>query len=307
MQIYKREINPKNLPFNVRDCRKEMGLVKSAIMKCPGVYFLHTFATADHYTGSNFYIVTENAPISAEARAYGKKLATHPELLLYQCEGEDYGYKVIEYEIMKFYIKNDLPYAADEDIHSFAAFGMEVCPSYFGTFPTPMLTPWGYTTRYKVLHPGVFWIETAQCVTTVAVSNVMRDDVSDEVYNLSVLTQFDQEHGIEQTMGYFFFQEKDMALIIFELMQAREEEWAMVDKAALMNAIWTNHPTYAMKYNSREEHGGNDHFGLIMRQFDPSYELAGSADNMITLSPDSDTVYFRFEKQKENLDKQANP
>lgn len=299
MNLYNREIDPKKLPFDLRDCREKIGLIKSAVMKCPGVYFAHMFATIEHYTGLDFYIVMDNAPISAEARTYGQKLPAHPELLLYQYEGEDYGYKVIEYEILKFCVKNDLPCTEYGDIHSFALFGMEVCPSYFGAFPAPTVTPWGYTTRYKSIHPGVFWIETEQCKTTLAVSYVMRDDISEEVFSMAHVTPFDQEHGLDETMGYFFFQEKDICLIVFELMCYEENmKWDMIDTAALMNAVWANHPEYAANYNLREQYGENDYMGMIFRQFDPTHELNSSEEKMIKITPEVSKEFFGFEKDR---------
>ena len=299
MNLYNQEINLKNLPFDLRDCREELGLIKSAVIKCPGIYFIHMYAKADHYTGLDFYVVMDNAPISAEARTYGQKLSTHPDLLLYQYEGENYEYKVIEYEILKFYIKNNLPFKEYGNIHSFALFGMEVCPNYFGTFPAPALTPWGYTTRYKAIHPGVFWIETEQCVTTLAVSYVMRDDFTEEVIHLAQVTPFDQKHGLDETMGYFFFQEKDICLIVFELMCYEDKlNWNVIDPQALMNAIWVNHPDYATQYNLREQYGENDHIGLIFRQFDPTYELNSSEENMIKITPEAGIEFFRFKQDK---------
>lgn len=295
MDFYNREIDPKKLPFNLKDCRETIGLIKSAVMKCPGIYFLKMYAKSENFTGLGFYVVTKDADIPTEARSYGQTLPTHPDLLVYQYEGKDYSYKVIEYEILKFYVKNDLPYREYGDIHSFALFGMEVCPNYFGTFLVPSLTPWGYTTRYKIILPGAFWIETEQCKTTVAVSYVMRDDFSDEVFDLAKLTQFDAEHGLDETMGYFFFQENDICLIVFELLCFEENiRKEIIDIPALMNAIWNHHPEYAIQYNVREQNGENDYLGLIFRHFDPTYELSSTEDKLIKLTPDAGEEFFRF-------------
>lgn len=295
MTLYNQEVNPKKLPFDLRDCREELGLIKSAVFKCPGIYLLHMFATEERYTGLDVYVVTKEAPIPAEARDYGQSLPSHPELLLYPDEGEDFAYKIIEYEITKFYVKNNIPIKASENLHSRSLFGMEVCPGYFGTYPAPAITPWGYTTRYKTLIPGVFWIETDQCQTALAMSQAMRDDISEEVLSLSVLTPFDREHGIDKTMGYYFFQEKNMCLVIFELMLFNCNcKWDQIDKAALMNAIWSKFPEYAVAYNRREQEGLNDGFGMAMQILDPNFELQGAIENMITMTPNAGMNFLRF-------------
>lgn len=295
MNFFNQKIELKKLPFDLRDCREEIGLVKSAVMKCPGIYFLCMYATAENFTGLSFYIVTQDADIPSEARSYGQTFPTHPDLLFFQYEGNDYGYKVIEYEILKFYVKHDLPFREYGDIHAFALYGMEVCPDYFGTFPVPILTPWGYTTRYKALHPGAFWIETSQCKTTVAVSYVMRDDFSDEVFNLAKLTHFDKENGLDKTMGYFFFAENDICLIVFELLNCEENvKKELIDIPALMNAIFLHHPDYALHYNLREQWGENDQLGMVMRLFDPTVELRSSEDSMIKITPEAGVDFFVF-------------
>lgn len=295
MDIYNKEIPLESLPFDLKDCREEFGLIKTAVMKCPGIYLLHMFAIADHFTGLDFYVVTEAADIPSEARSYGRRLPTHPDLLFYQHGNEDHSHFIIEYEILKFYFKNNLPFDEYGNLHDLAISGMEVCPSYFGTFPVPTLTPWGYTARYKTLHPGAFWIETDQCKTTFAVSYIMRDDITDEVYNLAKLTPFDEEHGLDQTLGYFFFQEDDICLIVFEIINFENNtKQEMIDKPALMNAIWHYHPEYAVQHNTREQYGENDHIGMIMRLIDPTVELHGSEENLITITPEAGIDFFRF-------------
>ena len=295
MSLYNQEIEPNALPFDLRDYREELGLIESAVIKCPGIYFLHMEATAEHYTGLDLYVVMNDAPIPNEARSYGQKLPTHPDLVLYQYEGEDDGYRVVEYEILKYYIKNNLPLSEHDNIHSLSLYGMEICPSYFGAFPAPMITPWGYTTRYKVLVPGVFWVETEQCKITVAIPYVMRDDITDRVYSLAKFTSFDQKLGLDNSQGYLFFQEKDICLIIFELIVfGTNQKWDMIDPAALMNAIWTYHPEYAAEYNLREQLGKNDYLGMIIREIVPEIELNASEERMIAISPNINIDFFCF-------------
>lgn len=301
MTLYDHEIDLQSLPFDLRDCRAELGLIKSAVFKCPGIYLLHMFNAEGRYAGLDVYVVMDSASIPAEARDYGQTVPSHPELLFYPDEGEDFAYKIIEYEIIKFYIKYGIPVKESEDLHTRSLFGMEVCPDYFGALPAPSVTPWGYTTRYKTLIPGAFWVETDQCKSALAMSQVMRDDISEEILSLAVLTPFDQEHGIDETMGYYFFREKDMCLAIFELMLFNCNcKWDLINKAALMNAIWADFPKYAIAYNRREQEGLNDGFGMAMQMIDPDYELQGDIKNMITITPGAgiDFLHFRrFSKQ----------
>lgn len=295
MDLYNYEIPLKSLPFDLRNCREELGLIKSAVMKCPGVYWLHMFSISGERPGLDFYAVTRDAPISKEARTYGKKLSMHPELLLYQIDETDFAHKIIEYEIFKFYKKNDLPTPENETLHSMAAFAMELCPSYFGTYPAPTVTPWGYTTRYKTLNPGVFWIETDQCMVTLAVSCIMRDDFSEKVYRFAHLTEYDETHGLDETMGYLFFQEKAMCLAIFELMRSSPRtQWTTVDAPALMNVIWRDFPEYATEYNYCEQIGEHDILGNLLRIYDPNHELESCPEKTISMALDAGVDFLRF-------------
>lgn len=298
MNLYNHEINPKNLPFDLRDCRDELGIIKSAELKCPGVYYIRTYQTSERIVGLEFYIVMDESPISKEARAYGKKIPSHPDLLLYEYEAEDFAYQIIRYEILRFYAKHDLPPPEYEDPHSASVFGMETCPDYFGAFPVPILTPWGYTLRHKTLHNGVYWIEAEKCESVLAVSYVLCDDISEETNTLSKLTEFDLKHGIEETKGYIFFHEDVICLAVFELMLFHKNwDWSMIDRPALMNAIGMKFPEYASEHNFREQKGYNDFLGMVIREFDPSFELDVSQENIIMITEKAGTDFFRFGKR----------
>lgn len=67
--------------------------------------------------------------------------------------------------------------------------------------------------------------------------------------------------------------------------------FARLDKPALMNAIWSHHPDYALTHNSREQQGLNDLLGLILNAAGIECELSGSAENMVSLSPEAGTEY----------------
>lgn len=63
---------------------------------------------------------------------------------------------------------------------------------------------------------------------------------------------------------YLFFMEEDGCLALFELLPRYRAlaESTYLDKLALMNAIWTHHPDYALSHNLREQRGLNDELGL---------------------------------------------
>lgn len=81
------------------------------------------------------------------------------------------------------------------------------------------------------------------------------------------LLPYDREHGIKNTLGYLFFSERASSISLFELCEVHEE-WrivGLIDYAALMNAVWQDHPDYAAIVNSREQAGANDIVGKLLR------------------------------------------
>ena len=159
----------------------------------------------------------------------------------------------------------------------------------------PSLTPWGYTARHKTIHNGVYWIETDQCVSTLAVCCVIRDDFSKAVLDLSETTEYDREHGLDQTIGYIFFRGDDICLPLLELVRGNDQwDWSLIDRQALMNAVWRSFPEYAAAYNMREQQGKNDCFGMLLLTFGIETELRSSLENMIVLTPGVGTQFFNF-------------
>ncbi len=295
MDIEKNNIKPENLPFELDGIQKKYGIIRWAEEKCQGVYFLCMEPAGDPPVSVELYAVMEESPISQEAWSYGKSFPEQPELRLFECGGWDYHWMAVVYEIMCFRKKRGLPLDDLEDLHTFAAYGMEVCPEYFGTYPVPERTPWGYTTRHKTIHNGVYWIETDQCVSTLAVCYAIHDDLSDTVLALAEYNDYDREQGIGQTLGYFFFPEDTICLPLFELCR-RHQSWDcdMVNRAALMNAIWMKYPEYAAAHNLLEQQGGHDGLGLLLRWLGIDAELRSSPENMITLVPEEGTSFLSF-------------
>ncbi len=281
-------------PFDVPD---KFGKVLNYQEECPGVYYMiigkkdkNNFIQPYEY-----YVVTDEATmISQAARAYGEQICTSPVLLAYKLDDLNKGKYIIDYEVLRYKIQNNLPLPEDRPIHEVAVFGRELYPDYFGAFPVPQLTPWGYTLRYKVLTNGLYWIEIDTIQNVLAVCYPMQSDFSSDAVNLSRLTDYDAKHGLDSTMGYMFFSEKDSCIPLFELLEPRAEWQNCINKTALMNAIFEYHPEYAMKNNTREMQGLNDHFGNLIKPLYGGFKLHRSEDNMILKCEQAGTKFIEF-------------
>ncbi len=281
------------LPFDVSDV---LGEVIDFQKECPGVYYVAT-VNKDKLSSvaTEYYVVTDEATmISPVARAYGKQIGTSPVLLVYDLNDASSGKFIVDYEILRYKISNHLPLPEDRMIHEIAVFGRELHPDYFGAFPVPQLTPWGYTLRYKAITNGLYWIETDTCQTVLAVCFPMQDELSSAAVDLSRLTDYDAVHGLDSTMGYMFFSERDSCIPLFELLEPRSQWQNCIDKAALMNAICEYHMDYALTHNLREAHGLNDHFSKMMGSMCEDYKPQSSQDNIISASEQVGTKFFGF-------------
>ncbi len=136
----------------------ELGKVVDFEEECPGVYYITTInKNRNNHFNSEYYIVTNKATmISKAARAYGKQLNASPALLAYNMEDISSGKLIIEYEILMYKIKNNLPLPDNPTIQDTVASGRENHPDYFGAVPVPQETPWGRTVRHDVLTNGLY-------------------------------------------------------------------------------------------------------------------------------------------------------
>ena len=285
--------NEENLPVDV----SELGELKSAKQECPGVYYLRM--KAEDSLGllpREYYLVLENAPISEEARNYGKPLQ-NGQGLVFGLGQEKSGDKVIEYEIYRYKVSHHLSLPEGENLHGCAVYGAEIYPEYFGMLPVPALTPWGYTTRYRVLDSGIYWIETDQCKEVLAVAHpAWAADLSKSVLRHGRQLAYDTEHGINHTLGYKFFSKRISCIVIFELLQTRPK-WLTngnILLPELMNAILVSYPEYAMSFNAHEQAGLNDGVGMFLQSMGVDVELKKSEENMIKLNPDVGVDFLRW-------------
>ena len=147
----------------------------------------------------------------------------------------------------------------------------------------------GCTVRHWILDNGIYWIETEQCKELLALSYpVWSTELSDLTANLGEQTEYDKAHGIEETLGYIFFPARASCIPLRELMRARPE-WAgtVIDKPALMNAIWDAAPEYAYLMNWQEQSGKNDLFSALLAEIGMDVEPNIAMENMIPLFPDA--------------------
>jgi len=281
-------------PFDVPD---KFGKVLNYQEECPGVYYMiigkkdkNNFIKPYEY-----YLVTDEATmISTAARAYGEQICTSPVLLAYKLDDLSKGKYIIDYEVLRYKIQNNLPLTEDRTLQELEVFGREIHPDYFGAFPVPKETPWGRTVRHDVLTNGLYWITTNTNQKTLAVCYPMQGDFSSEAVNLSRLTDYDAEHGLDSTFGYMFFSETDSCVPLFELLEPPAEWQKCINKAALMNAIFEYHREYAMKHNTREIQGLNDHFGNLIKPLYGGFKLHRSKKNTISFCEQAGTKFLKF-------------
>lgn len=265
---------------------------------CPGVYSLNVQPDPDGaYSWSEYYLVLDGAPISREARALGKSLDGIPGLL-YPIDPPDEGsWTAVMYELCKARLTHGVPPLEGWSLSDAAMEGMELCPAYFGPFPVPPCTPWGWTLRHKPLDNGIYWMETSQGKTVLAVCNpVWSTELSDGVTRTGKKLAYDSGNGDTEPLDYLFFDQETSCTAIFELLKVRPE-WitaGLIRKAELMNAVWEYAPLYASSYNAGEQAGLHDGLGLLLQALGGDWELEeGSPEEMIALS-EAGTDYIGF-------------
>ena len=283
-----------SLPYDI-EC--DVGEIKAVEGLCPGVYYV---AARDPETGlpHEYYIVDkEISPLSAQAKAYGTPMESDGGLLMFLLEDEKGGSSVVKYEVQKYRSVHELPPLDGDSALLTAVYGMEHYPEYFGDYPVPALTPRGATTRHKRLACGVYAVETERFERMIAICYpAWSCDLSD--YTLTQAEQLDSDvrQGIDSTLGYLFFSEKAGCLALFELWRWYDEFVAsgLIDRAAMMNAIWNNYPEYAAIFNKQEQDGLNDGAAHFWRWLGYDVEPEGKEENLIRLVPDTGTEYLMF-------------
>lgn len=205
---------PQGFPSDLLDA---LGKILYSEQECPGVWY--AVIEGNDSAAEEYCLVERTATcISDEAKAYGRALPHHPELLSFRLDDHQSGAGIVRYEIIRYLVRNGLPLPEGESLLSAAVFGMEDYPDYFGRYPAPRLTPHGFSTRWRELRPGVFSIETDRGNALLAVCYPLWSScLPEQIIQLAEQTDYDQEHGIDNTFGYLFFPEASAHLILAEL------------------------------------------------------------------------------------------
>ena len=274
------------------DLENELGPIAEKEQVCPGVYFL-SVKDDDELLSREYYAVMEESLIPLKAKSYGRKLSG---LWLFSLTDGGEEHKIIEYEVAKYRTQNHLP--LDEPLRVTAFFAAQSFPDYFGVFPVPLQTPRGCTTRHWILDNGIYWIETDQCEEVLAVCYpVWSSELSNVAEKLGEQTEYDKTHNIENTLGYIFFPEQISCIPLYEMMRERPE-WAglVIDKPALMNALWDAAPEYVCLINQQEQSGRNDLFSALLMDLGIEVKPNISLDSVITISPDAGKDFLLLKK-----------
>lgn len=115
------------------------------------------------------------------------------------------GCHIIAYEVYKYLAERNLPLSEGDSLEEERMWGMEVCPEYFGEFPVPTETPWGVPAQHERLWNGLYWLKTEQAGWGLAIAYPLWDGLSDLAIDLGELTDYDRQHGIDNTFGYRFY------------------------------------------------------------------------------------------------------
>ena len=274
-----------------------LGVIKTMEQEIPEVYFLSIGPDLELAPCEEYYAVLKSASdVSNEAKAYGRQLPDLPEILFYQMYGNDGSWKIISYEIEKYRSKHRCSAPGGPNLLEIAWEGMEIHPEYFGSYPVPVETPWGYTARHKTISNGVYWLETDTRRQVVAIYRGMCDDLSGTAKELSTLINRRFLPGLPDVWGYFFFEKEDSCIPVFELLPLHPEwiERGINDKKALMNAILRKHPQYALQNNFREQLGENDLLGKLLKDAGIACTPNRALKNMISLSDEADVEFYTF-------------
>lgn len=279
--------------------QNELGEVSDWEELCPGAYYLSISPDPDgKYSCGEFYLVLDSAPISQEARALGKPLQGTTALLYPIDPPDEAAWTAVMYELCKDRLAHDSSSLNGWTVTDAAMEGMELCPSYFGSFPVPPRTPWGWTLRYKPLDNGVYWMETDQAKTVLAVCHpVWSTEFSDGVKSAGEKLSHGETVDDKQPY-YLFFNYETSCAALFELLRTRPQ-WlsaGLIHKAELMNAIWEYSPMYAMAYNAEEQAGLYDPLGHLVQILGEDQESQSLTKHMIVLNEEAGTDFIGFWK-----------
>lgn len=152
-KVPKKSIIVPPLPFEMNN--EVWGDVLRWERPAPGVFDIYT-------TLESFYAVVKehNKSISQKALQCAEK-----------CDNGVYYFAqeeqqiIVEYELLKMRLKDatpDLVGSIQESMSALDDLGKEICPEYFGIWPTPAETPWGHVDKCVEMAPGIWLLRVGQ-------------------------------------------------------------------------------------------------------------------------------------------------
>jgi len=274
------------------DLEEEIGTITSAEELCPDVF--RVTANPGGYFTREYFIVLDTAPVSCKVRGYGKKI---DGLRLYAVDDDSSGWRVVQYEINKYRISVQGQSMPEWMFRDLALHAMEVHPEYFGTFPVPYHTPHGYTLRHCVLSNGIYWLETSMCKELLAVCHPIWDAELSSAARMLCETPVRLISSMqERATDYIFFSKEVSCIPIYELMAARKEwDGTVINRPALMNAVWECLPEYALYVNGEPDPVFEAEVLALMP--DPGLKAMPkpNGERMIYMYPDAGTDFLMWD------------
>lgn len=220
-----------------------LGTVLSTELVIPGLYAA-SLKIPGRRAHTRAYLMYRDCPhLSDAAKRYGKSVPNHQGLLMFIDERTSIPSHVVDYEVLRYKLRKGIPLTDRDDPRTVAACGAELYPEYFGAYPAPYVTPWGYTTRHRAVVNGIFYLETDRCSRGLAVVYPLYRPLSDLAKALAARTE-------EDVPAYLFFRETDACVPLFELYNYIANEMGRkLPAAAIKNSLCQNHPEYARQYN----------------------------------------------------------
>lgn len=279
----KEQLTPEELPLNLKS---EIGEIKAIQEFDPGVCYLT--AQKENRGLENFYVVMESAAVFAAVSRYGRQF---PGLRLYPVSEDASGWRIVEYELGKYQMTQNRALISEEterEFHRATLFAAGYHPEYFGEYPVPTRTPRGYTLRHQKLENGVYWLETSQCEELLAVCYPIWNTEFTSIARVTgEPSEYDYIQGYDKTLGYLFFSQERSCIAFYELIQTRPAwEGPLIDKPALMNAIWKNCPKYAVTLPQLDEAEWKHYLSRIKAE----------RDEIIGIYPDAGDDFMLFRK-----------
>jgi hypothetical protein len=271
--------------FPYGDIADDLGEIQTAQQVCEDIYYVSVTDVHSRLPREYYVFSADSSVLSSRAKAYGTPLPSHPDLLCVSLGATGSGSSVIYYEALRYKLRHNIPLSEDEDIHVVAVYGTEENPEYFGSYPAPLSTPHGAALRYLQIIQGVFAVETERGDRMIAIAYpIWSGDLSAYTKHYGLMTPYDIAQGIHHTYGYLFFPEESGCLPLFELSLIHKLP-CTINLAALKNAVFERFPDYALRHNSGEVTGQNDHTGKFYQWMGVEVQLSGQEENLITWSP----------------------